>query len=149
MQKQKRGDIVTQVQKDQQWITRCKMEELNLVDSFAGPKARVIANMKDSKTYFYGQPERMDIEVLKQAEETKHVLCNDNLDSVSRVSAMTPKTDQVTYISNKSKKTEADKVSSVSKASKVSQSTTQSTRQRMEQLEAELAQEKERRIKAE
>ena len=45
---------MTQVQKDQQWITRCKMEELNLVDSFAGPKARVIANMKDSKIYFYG-----------------------------------------------------------------------------------------------
>lgn len=101
--------------------------------------------MKNTKTNFYGPPERMNSAVLKQAEERKQVLCNDNLDSVSQVSAMTPKTSALTYISDGTN----DKQSHVSKASKKSTSTTVSTKEKMVQLEAELKAERERRIKAE
>ena len=89
-----------------------------------------------SKRYFLGSPERMDSAVLRQAEETKHVLCNDeNLDKVSRVSALTPKSkmSKVTYVSDKTK-LEDDKITTVSKQSKlskqstVSKSTTMSTK---------------------
>lgn len=38
MQKKPSGTY-SQAQKDMQWIRRCKVEELNLVDSYAGPKA--------------------------------------------------------------------------------------------------------------
>lgn len=131
-----------------QWIRRCKVEELNLVDSYAGPKAVRIqqAFSASTKPSFYPTPDRMTlskhrVETLSKAEETKKQ-DNDNLDTVSKVSAMTPMTQM----------SQEDRVSSVSKQSKqsfTSKTTTQSTKMRMEALQGELEAERKRRILAE
>ena len=43
------------VQNDRQWVRRCKQEEINLIDSYAGAKAARIeqATATQSKNRFY------------------------------------------------------------------------------------------------
>ena len=65
-----------------QWIRRCKQEELNLIDSFAGPKADRIqqSQLNGAKMSFYPTPNRMTnvssltngAPMRPQHEESKH-----------------------------------------------------------------------------
>ena len=43
------------VQADRQWVRRCRQEEINLIDSYAGPKAERIqqANKTSLQNRFY------------------------------------------------------------------------------------------------
>ena len=49
------------VQNDRQWVRRCKQEEINLIDSYAGAKAARIeqATATQSKNRFYPPVQRM------------------------------------------------------------------------------------------
>lgn len=135
---------------DRQWQRRCKVEELNLVDSFNGPKFAKMAQIAKPKPSFYAPPLYSNLDKLKQktiikySEEKKHA-ADDDLDDVSRVSVLTPKTNmsasRVSYVSNKSK--------SVDHFSSVSKTTTQSTIMKMQNLQKELEIEKRRREEAE
>ena len=51
----------SKVQNDRQWVRRCKQEEINLIDSYAGPKAGRIhqATVTQSKNHFYPTHQRM------------------------------------------------------------------------------------------
>lgn len=42
MERRQEINQYSNVQYDRQWIRRCKQEEINLIDSFAGPKANRI-----------------------------------------------------------------------------------------------------------
>ena len=123
------------VQNDRQWVRRCKQEEINLIDSYAGAKAARIeqATVTQSKNRFYPPVQRMpDVEPTPASkyahmEETKQMqqdvfsnsraskakgrgLDSDGLDSVSKVSVTTPhtmsvRTDEISYVSMNSKTT--------------------------------------------
>lgn len=102
---------------DQQWVRRCKQEELNLVDSYAGPKAQMILEMKNPKFSLYAGPEKIGPGLATKADRAMQQDC-DSLKDVSRVSVRTPHTDM----------SADDKMSSVSQrmsqASKASKTTT-------------------------
>ena len=98
---------------DRQWIRRVKQEEINMIDSFSGPKKETIAVARDAQTknHFYPQHTRMANTLLPKAaapsqmggaaasyqhqEDTKsrasRARDSDGLDSVSQVSVLTPK----------------------------------------------------------
>lgn len=148
------------VQNDRQWVRRCKQEEINLIDSYAGAKAARIeqATATQSKNRFYPPVQRMpDVgptpasSKFAHMEETKQMqqdaysnskaskargIDSDGLDSVSKVSVTTPhtmsvRTDEVSYVSMNSK------------------TTTQSTRIKLLEVQAQLDAERARRQEAE
>ena len=53
----------TNVQADQQWIRRCKMEEMNLIDSFAGPKADRLGALSKTKQNQHFYPNAASIKI--------------------------------------------------------------------------------------
>ena len=130
---------------DRQWIRRVKQEEINMIDSFTGPKLDQInqARATQQKNHFYPQHTRMQQPAAAQAaygtrgnqEETKSFASrardSDGLDSVSQVSVTTPKSQTGAGGSSR----HGDSVSYVSHRTTT---TTVSTKQKLEELEKQL-----------
>ena len=152
MQKKIKEGCYSNVQNDRQWVRRCKQEEINLIDSYAGPKATRIqqATATQSKNRFYPTSQRMpevtstisshQIEETKQLQvpssKAEHQNDSDGLDSVSKVSVNTPHTmsrrsDEISYMSMNSK------------------TTTQSTKIKLLEIQAQLEAERAKRMEAE
>ena len=144
------------VMNDRQWIRRVKQEEINMIDSFSGPKANQIeqARATQQKNHFYPTHSRMTNNTGAAAaamrsrapEETKSYASSvardsDGLDSVSQVSVQTPKSRTV---GNSSRHGD-----SVSYTSQLTTSTTVSTKKKMQDLERQLNEEREMRIQME
>ena len=126
----------TKVQCDKQWIRRCKLEEINLIDSFAGPKADRIKGTISSQNaqHFYPSGARMMIKSDKEMQrinKKSYEDQSDDLDNVSRVSVLTPKT----HVSSQSRKSGASGTvrpgDSVSYVSAGTNTTSASTKQKL------------------
>lgn len=108
---------------DRQWTRRCKVEEFNLVDSYAGSKAQKLADMSQQKPSFYAPPIYSNLDLLKQKTkvtypEEKKREDDDLISDVSKVSVLTPKTEmsgtRVSYHSVRTGSKQDDRLSSVS-----------------------------------
>ena len=65
----RKSDLSNNVVSDRQWIRRVKQEEINMIDSFAGPKRDTIAAAKidQQKNHFYPQHTKMSNMLLPAA----------------------------------------------------------------------------------
>ena len=57
----RKGELSNNVVSDRQWVRRVKQEEINMIDSFTGPKREKIeqARVQQQKNNFYPQHTRM------------------------------------------------------------------------------------------
>ena len=84
---------------DRQWIRRVRQEELNMIDSYAGPAQEriVAARVQQQKNHFYPTSKQMlkNAAAHHQPSRTKSAARDsDGFDSVSQVSVLTPKSRQ-------------------------------------------------------
>ena len=118
------------VQTDKQWRRRCQREEMELLDSYAGPKAHMIKTQitLQNSQHFYSNGARIAVKSPPaRPEETKDDF------SFCKVSVKTPSVSS----------------HAPSQVSYKSFQTTQTTRDKMAQLQAELELEKQKRLDAE
>ena len=129
------------VQTDFQWRQRCQKEEMQLLDSFAGPKAHQINNLVQirNKQRLYAR-NGAQIMQIKPVSDEKNTTENP-LDAQSLAKLSNFKSNTATSVSNVSK--------THSKVSYNSQATSTSTRLKLTELQKELEMEKKRRVEAE
>lgn len=133
------------VQTDFQWRQRCQKEEMQLLDSFAGPKALQIDTIvqQRNKQRFYAKNGARIMQI-KPKEEPITVDKQLDTQSLAKISQQNQSnaTPSVAAMSSVSK-------SQSSRVSYNSKSTTMSTRDRLAKVEKELEEERRRRNEAE
>jgi hypothetical protein len=103
------------VQTDKQWRRRCQVEEMQLLDSYAGPKAHKIQTQVtlQNSQHFYSNGARIAVPQMPHPEEAKDDLCSIR----TKVSVKTPSyvssaraKSHVSYRSNMTTKSTKDKM---------------------------------------